>query len=257
MTDDHETAAEKPADQPSGASGRFRLWRGLAGRPARGQVVVAVLLALLGFAGAVQIRATRATEDFAGQRRADLVELLDSLSGATDRAEQQIDDLRSTRADLQSGSDRRAAAIKEGKDRLSVLGILAGTVAAVGPGVTVTIHDPSSSVTAPSILNGIEELRDAGAEAIQVNQKVRVVASTSFTDQSGVLTVDGVEVRPPYVIDAIGSAHTLSEAVVFPGGLSDEIKSLGGSVSVKERDRVEVVALHTLRPSEYAHPTDR
>jgi uncharacterized protein YlxW (UPF0749 family) len=57
------------------------------------------------------------------------------------------------------------------------------------------------------------------------------------------------------VIEAIGSAHTLSDAVGFPGGLADEISSLGGKVTVQEDDSVEVDALHPVDQPQYSHPT--
>lgn len=221
-----------------------------------GKFVVAMLLAVLGFAAVAQVHLTRTGDDFSGQRREDLIELLDSLSAAADRTQTQIDDLEQTRDDLLTNTERRRAALEEGTKRLEVLRILTGTAAAVGPGVSLTITDPSDSVTAASILNGIEELRDAGAEAIEINDVVRIVASTSFTESDGVVSSDGVELRPPYVIDAIGSSHTLSEAVVFPGGFSDEIEELGGKVDVEEADVIEVGSLHTIVPPEYSQPTD-
>lgn len=236
-------------------SGRRRLLTGLTGRPGRGQVIGAVLVALLGFAATVQIRLTHSSDAFAGQGRQDLVVLLDSLSGATERVQQQINDLQSSKAELQSASQRRAAAIAGERERVSTLGILAGTIGATGPGVTVTIQDPTRSVTAATILNGIEELRDAGAEAIEVDDKARVVASTAITESGHTIRVDGKPVAPPYVIDAIGSAHTLSEAVVFPGGLSDEVTSLGGRVAVQEKPTVKVTSLHPANPPQYAHST--
>lgn len=248
--------AEPAAGEEKPPTGGDRLRRALR-RPSRGQAIVAVLLALLGFAAAVQIRFTQTQNDLAGQRRSDLVELLDSLSGAADQAEQQIRDLRQTRRELQSSSRNRAAALQEARERLEVLGILSGTTAATGPGVVITINDPKNTVTAAAILNGIEELRDAGAEAIAINNKARVVASTSFTEENGTILVDGEPVKPPYVIDAIGSSHTLSEAVVFPGGLSDQVSELGGTVSVKESDKVVIKALHRLEQAQYAQPTDR
>ncbi|MBA3310789.1 MAG: DUF881 domain-containing protein [Nocardioidaceae bacterium] len=245
MTDD----IPPPTDRGS------RLRDGLTGRPGRGQFVAAALLALLGFAGAVQIRFIHEDTDYGGRRREELIELLGSLSGAADRAESQIDELERARTELLSSSQRRQAAIDESRTQLTVLGILTGTLPAVGPGVTIEIADPSAAITSTTILNGVEELRDAGAEAIEVNDRVRIVASTSFTDDNDVLVVDGVEVRAPYIIDVIGSSHTLSEAVVFPGGLTDEVTRLGGTVQVTEADRVDVRSLHTIERPEYAQPT--
>jgi uncharacterized protein YlxW (UPF0749 family) len=246
-----------PGTQARPESGLARLGAALTSRPSRGQVVAAVLLAALGFAAAVQIRLTHATGDFAGQRRADLVVLLDSLSAATDRAETQINELEAARSNLQTATSRRAAVLAESRRRLAVLRILTGSVAAKGPGVTITIDDPRFRVTAATILNGIEELRDAGAEAIEVNDAARVVASTAFTEKRDVIMVDGVPVHPPYTIDAIGSSHTLSQAVVFPGGLSDEVQSLGGTVHVKEAPTVLVSSLHPVQPPQYSQPIAR
>jgi uncharacterized protein YlxW (UPF0749 family) len=263
MTDDtQEPAGDDPAaaEGTDGGADRPRprtLSSLLVGRPGGAQVVVAVLLAALGFAAVVQVRLTHTDDSFSGARRGDLVELLDSLSGAADRAQQQIGDLQQTRTDLLSASKRQSAAVAEERDQLSVLQILTGSVAAVGPGVTVTIADPDSAVTAPILLNGIDELRDAGAEAIEIDNAVRVVASTSIVERDGVLVADGTELHAPYVIDVIGSSHTLADAVMFPGGLSDEVKAVGGTASVQEAAVVKVDSLHTVVPPEYSQPTAR
>ena len=62
-----------------------------------------------------------------------------------------------------------------------MLGILAGTVAAEGPGIVVTIDGVDDAAL---LLDTVQELRDAGAEAIQLGD-VRVVASTYFTQAPG------------------------------------------------------------------------
>lgn len=225
-------------------------------RSARSQLIVAVLLAALGFAAVAQMRLTRQDSDYSGQRRENLIELLDSLSAAADRSQTQIDELEGTRSELLSSSERRQLAIDDARRRLEVLQVLTGTVAANGPGVTITVTDPRLAVTSASLLNGVEELRDAGAESIEINDTVRVVASTSFTEREGAVLIDGVAVRPPYLIAAIGSSHTLSEAVIFPGGLADEIERLGGTVSVEEANLVEVGSLHSIETPEYSQPTE-
>jgi uncharacterized protein YlxW (UPF0749 family) len=250
-TDD--PAVDEPA--PQRPTGRQMLWRALTGRPSRTQVIAAVLLGLLGYAAAVQIQLTHTSDDFAGQGRGDLVELLDSLSGAADRTQQQISDLQDSKDKLESSSGGQQAATSALQKRLDDLEILAGTVATSGPGITVTIQDPQASVTAASLLNGLEELRDAGAEAIQINTSSRIVASSYVGGSPGALSIDGRPITAPYVIRAIGAAHTLSEAVAFPGGLADEISSLGGTVTVQENDRVDIDALHAATPSQYARST--
>ena len=45
------------------------------------------------------------------------------------------------------------------------------------------------------MLDTVEELRTAGAEAMQINGQVRVVAQTSFEDAVGGFSVDGTAAR--------------------------------------------------------------
>lgn len=244
----------EPEPEPQ-AAGWQRLRSALVSRPSRGQAVMAVLLALLGFAAAVQVRSTDASTEFAGARRGDLVQLLDSLGAAEQRAREQLAELQRTREELRTSSDRARAAVQEAREEAIELAILSGAAPTTGPGVTLTIEDPQDAVGAQTMLNAVQELRDAGAEAIQVNHAVRLVQSSYVAGTPGMMMIDGRTVRAPYVIQAIGSAHTLSDAVGFPGGLADEISSLGGTVTVEEEDSVEVDALHPAEQPQYSHPT--
>ena len=69
---------------------------------------------------------------------------------------------------LLSGVGSSSEALKSAQDRLDTLGILTGTVPATGPGVVITITDPDHKVTAALLLDALQELRDAGAEAVQI-----------------------------------------------------------------------------------------
>ncbi|MBA2456423.1 MAG: DUF881 domain-containing protein [Nocardioidaceae bacterium] len=233
---------------------RRSLRSALTSRPAWGQALVAVLLGALGFAAALQVRVNDAEGVYPGARRGDLIELLDSLDAANARAEKQINELETTKRELQTSTTASQTALLEARREASTLAILAGTVPARGPGVVIRINDPEAAVSAVTMLNAIEELRDAGAEAIEINNSARVVAQTYFAVSDGTLTIDGAEVRPPYVIDAVGSAATLSVAVGFPGGLQDEVQALGGSVTVEQTDALDVTALAEERTPEYAQP---
>jgi uncharacterized protein YlxW (UPF0749 family) len=238
-----------PAD--AGVSGRDRLVDAMRPRASRAQVVVAVLMVLVGFGLVLQVRTTHSTNDFAGARRGDLIELLDSLEAASQRTQSQIDSLEETKASLQSDTNRNAAALNAAREQVQVLGILAGTIPAQGPGVRITIADPSNAIGSSTLLNALEELRDAGAEAIELNDTVRVVAQTALVDLDSGVGVDGVELQPPYVIEAIGSAHTLHAAVMFPGGLRDEVETFGGTVKVRELSDVEIASLHRAEQPQY------
>jgi uncharacterized protein YlxW (UPF0749 family) len=236
-------------------SGRDRLVAALRRPGSRGQLVVAVLLAVLGFAAAVQVHAQNQSQGFEGARQGDLISLINTLSLATDRTESDINRLRNTRESLQNDAEASRTALSVARQRANALGILAGTVPAVGPGIRVTVDAKPGTVGTDQLLDGIEELRNAGAEAIEINDTVRVVAQTAITQApSGDLKVDGQTLSPPYVIDVIGDSHTLATALQFQGGFSDDIREVGGHVSIDEMDRVEVSATRSADQPRFAKP---
>ena len=50
--------------------------------------------------------------------------------------------------------------------------------------------------------------------------------------------MSGTEVRPPYVIKAIGDANTLAGAMEIPGGVTATVRRVGGDTDVQIEDEV-------------------
>lgn len=218
------------------------------------QLIVAVLIGALAFAITVQIRQDE-SRDYSNVRGGELVELLKSLDAANARLDSQIQDLTSTRAELLDSTKRSEQAEQEARIRASQLAILAGTAGATGPGITLTITDPDEQVDSAALLDAIEELRDAGAEAIVVNGVARVVAQTYLLDDGQSVRVGGREVKRPFVIEAIGDPATMAEAVRFRGGLMDRLETRGASARIREEERVTITALADVLTPEYAQPS--
>jgi uncharacterized protein YlxW (UPF0749 family) len=231
-----------------------RLRRALL-HPGRGQVVVAVLLAILGAAAVTQVRIAGRDDDYAGLRQADLVQALNGLQAASRRTEQDINDLQATRDSLRDSNDKTAAALDQARQELTTLGVLAGTIPAHGSGVRITVTVPESHLSLNYLLDGIEELRDAGAEAMEINDKVRVVAQTSFESASGGIDVDGRVLTSPFTIDVIGDPDSLTTALKFPGGFVDDVSLDEGKVSIKQSEHIEVEVTREAAKPRYAEPT--
>lgn len=243
------------SDPEPGPDGVDRLKAALR-RPSRGQLVVAALLFVLGAAAIVQVRHVGSDEDYAGLRPTELVQVLNGLNAATRRTERDIEELERTRDALRSRTQARVAALEQARKELSGLGILAGTLPAEGPGIRITVSvEDGDALTTNQLLDGIEELRDAGAEAIEINDSVRVIAQTSFQDTVDGLEVDGVLLRAPYVVDVIGDPDTLDTALRVPGGFNDDVGQTG-EVTVKKRKRVEVTVLRTPAEPRFAQPAE-
>ena len=75
--------------------------------------------------------------------------------------------------------------------------MLAGTVPVTGPGLVVTVEDPNGSVTYDTLIDIVQELRDAGAEAVAVND-IRIGVATAFAerDRQGHRRRDRAHARP-------------------------------------------------------------
>ncbi|MEW5809818.1 MAG: DUF881 domain-containing protein [Actinomycetota bacterium] len=260
---DHHGRHELPPAEHTSALGRLR--RG----PRSGVFgVLAVLLCLvLGIAIATQVRQTGSGDALDTARPADLLVLLDSLQQREAALNSEVTDLQRTLADLQASGNSDQAAIENARARLAALSILIGTVPATGPGVTLTIADPSSGVAAETMLDVINELRAAGAEAMQIGgtrdsgddgddgqAAVRVGVDTWVVGPPGALVVDSTTLKPAYSVVAIGDPPTLAAAMNIPGGAMDSIERVGGTMVIQQSDRVDVTALRQPKPRQYAQP---
>lgn len=244
-------AGSLPGDRPGRASGWRRLGRVLEPRITRAQLLGALLVAALGFALVAQLRQSD-EQGLSALRQSDLVRILDDVGDRRDRLAAETSDLQAQQRQLVAGASGSQPAIEAARARLAALGVLAGTLPATGPGIEVFISDPDAALQASTVLDLVQELRDAGAEAIQIGP-VRVVASTAFTDVDGAVHAGGTALRAPYTVLAIGDSQTLSTALEIPGGIVASLPD-GARATVASREEVRVTALHAVEAPQYARP---
>jgi uncharacterized protein YlxW (UPF0749 family) len=208
--------------------------------------LIGVLTLLLGFAFAVQVRSNDTDVTYSGAREEDLVRILDDVNAREDRLREQIQEQRTALEQLTDSDSQSSAALAEAQQRATDLGILNGSIAAQGEGVTLTITDPEGKVAPAVLLNAIQELRGAGAETMQVDD-VRIGVSSS-------VTIDGTALAAPYEVVAIGDPQVLATAMDIPGGVSATVRRNGGDVRIVQSQQVVVDALRPLDQPQYAEP---
>ena len=220
------------------------------------RIAVLLVTALVGYLLVGQVRTSgRLTQRLEALSEGDLARILSGLTTEADNLQTQIATLKLERLSLQTSTQRDAAATKAADDQLRALTILAGTVAASGPGVTVEVVDPDASVRYDLFIDIIQELRDAGAEAVAVNDHRVGIRSWFAAAPGGGVVVDGAAIAAPFQIVAIGDPATLDGGLAIPGGALDTLRAQRGvSVSVQRAARVVVPALASAPNLRVARP---
>jgi uncharacterized protein YlxW (UPF0749 family) len=209
--------------------------------------VITVLFVVLGFTLTAAIADSESESILATARQSDLVSLLDDLAQREARLEAENTRLENARETLLGGDEY--SALNEAKRRADALGVLAGSETIIGTGIEVSI---SGNLTASTLIDAIQELRDAGAVAIQISDRglaVRLVANSWFADSTSGITVSGTVLQVPIKISVIGDPSVLKPAIEIPGGLLDTVGSGGGEVIITESENVDISAIVPLPKS--------
>ncbi len=118
-----------------------------------------------------------------------------------------------------------------------------------GPGVIVTLQDsemnPSNALNISDllvhdldVLNVINELKNAGAEAISINGQ-RLVSTTAISCEGNVININKVKVGAPFEIKAIGLPESLS-ALERPGGYLPFLEKYSIKTSLEKSNQLTI-----------------
>lgn len=138
---------------------------------------------------------------------------------------------------------------------LKIANAIIGTTDVNGKGIIITVAD-NKGVTSDTIgildnisnylihdsdlLRLVNELKNAGAEAISINDE-RITNLTSITCDGNVILVNGNKISSPFIIKAIGSQEALLGAIQRPGGLLEkELEDYGLVSSVEKQNKITI-----------------
>ncbi len=231
-------------------------------------LIVCMLCAALAFTFTVQIRSVKRNNNLKGADQLRAEELQKSLTNETDKnrkLEQQLDQYKRDIDEMRRLMGEDGTISEAVLSQLQNAEVLAGTVAVVGPGVSVMMDDmggmpagsadPNQFVIHDSdILQVLNELRDAGAEALSINGQ-RVLANTEVRCAGNVLSINNERTSAPFEIRAIGDPQKLASGLLMRGGVADTFQQLGIEVKVTQLQQLEVPAYHGGLTFEYAKPS--
>ena len=175
-------------------------------------------------------------------RETELREELARIKANYDDIETKLNDTQAkiTEYETQMESNEDSAKILE--NELNEAKMYLGYTNVVGQGIVITITDGSRSIESYDLINLVNELKLAGAEAISINDN-RVVSTTEIVDIiNRYIMVNGKRISGPYTIKAIGDQKYLESGITLKNGYIDEMNANGKKISYDTFDEVIINA---------------
>ncbi|HEX5014631.1 MAG TPA: DUF881 domain-containing protein [Candidatus Limnocylindrales bacterium] len=221
-------------------------------RAPRSQLLVAAVAFLLGLLVVVQIRAQSGGDRLATLSAQDLTLLVGNLNADNDRLRAEIAGLERQLDTLEVGGTRGTASIAEIRGDLERIRVWSGLDRVAGDGILITVRGP---ISAPDLEDVINELRNAGAEAIAIDD-VRVVTGTVIGGTPGDLSVDDTPLADPFTIRAIGVQESLTGSLTRAGGIVAQLAATNpnAALDIEPTDRMTLPATDRDLVPDDGHP---
>ena len=211
----------------------------------RSQALVAAVAFILGILVVVQIRSQAGNNTLAAMSSQDLTFLVANLNTRNDQLRGEIATLQSQLAALESGGSLGATSVNEIRAEIARIRAWAGLDPVGGRGIEITVSGP---ITASAVEDLVNELENAGAEAIAV-EDVRVVPGTVFGGggRGGGLSVDDTALGDPFTIQVIGTPDTLTGSLARAGGIIAQLAATDPDATIDVEEAKEMVLPATTR----------
>jgi len=220
---DHITATSLDEDYAQASRRRAAAGErsGTSGRPGRAALAVLLAFGLLVATAGIQ---TARSADESATSRASLIKQLNSRKKVLDGERAQLQRLQAEVATAQKRDLQATRAGRSLQQRLTRLGLAAGTLPAKGPGIQVVVDDARGArsyqqqVQATDLVKLVNGLWQVGAEAIAINGQ-RLTSLSPIRDAADAITVGFSSLRRPYRVSAIGNRDTMgADLLDTPGG---------------------------------------
>jgi len=174
-------------------------------------------------------------------RETELREAIASWKSKYDELEIRMDEVKTKIAEYTESieTDKEASAVTE--KELEASNLIIGKTAAEGEGVVITLADGEEGVTSLILLELLDELRYAGAEAISIND-IRMTPMADIAEiANGTFYINGQRTTAPFVVKAIGNQTYLTSSLTvknsgFIDQYSDQLR-----ISLEKQKRVKIL----------------
>lgn len=221
-------------------------------RARRHQLTIAAVTFLLGVLVVIQLRTQASSTAFAGLSSQDLTVLVANLDDRNDQLRTAVATLERELDVIAQNTERGDASLDELRADLRRVRLYAGIDPAIGPGVSIMVRGP---IDGPGIEDLVNELRNAGAEAIAIDD-IRLVPGVVAVGPAGAVALGEVVLEESFTLSAIGAPDKLTGSLTRPGGIIAQLSATQPDVivDVTPLDRVGVPATERQLVPSHGHP---
>ena len=214
-------------------------------------VIIGIMCCALTIGICVQVRTIRNTNSTLTQNY-EANSLRDEILRYKERYDNRFQELEEAEKELEKVREeatKNNSELEEAEQKITEGNKIIGTTEVTGPGVTITLTDGqgiSTSTLNPNalivhdldVLSVINELINAGAEAISINDQ-RWVLTTAISCRGNTIDINGQRIGAPFVIKAIGLPEYLA-GLERVGGYLEKMKQDGVGVSLEKSNSITI-----------------
>ncbi len=214
-------------------------------------ITLGIMCFLLTIAICVQIRTTNLANSTVSQTLSDnelrdqvlkMKERYDNTYREIENAQKELEKIRLTATQNDKTAEAKEQELKENN-------MILGNTDVTGDGVEIVLEDAKASNTSlnlsaqlihySDIQLVVNELKNAGAEAIEVNGQ-RLVATSAITCEGNIIKINNERIGSPFTIRAIGSQELLYGGLSRIGSILDVIRDGGNTANITKVDDITI-----------------
>ena len=180
--------------------------------------------------------------------KSQVLKMKEKYDEAYARLENVQSELETTRKNITNDNEY----LKSLEEQIKKYNVLLGATEVTGPGVTITLTDTDPKdpirfftdnillvIHNTDILEVVNELKNAGAEAIDVNGQ-RIVETTAISCDGNVTAINGEKVSSTFVINAIGLPERLATLKRVGSYLEAELETNHIKTTLEKKDKITI-----------------
>lgn len=231
-------------------------------------LVLGLMCLLLTYGIAIQIKTVSGTGTVVATSSSEN-ELRDAVLKTKEQYDNLYEELERMESQLESertNSTQNNTELTELENTIKEANKILGVSEVTGDGITITVNDnqkislnnwiadPNELIVHDTdLINIVNELKNAGAEAISINNQ-RIVTTTAIECDGNVIKINGEKIAAPFEIKAIGVPESLISIYRFGGYVDylEDFRFLDVKVETSDKQKITIPKYSGVMKFEYA-----